>query len=350
LNPERKTAAERPPRVGDRLSVDGNPYDVTDVSHYSNNEGYQVTEWCCEDDSSECYLLEETKEGSPARWFFTRWIRPGKVSFSGGGSLPQWIDPQPVPKPPASLLCDGDIFQHAETTDGMYEEDEGASQRKITWDFWNASRTSNVAIELWGDGGFDHYNGRYIDATRVLYLPPAPSPISNGMFACAGLMFAVSVLFCMVIFELPFDESLMISAAVASVAGFFRIDGLTDAKSEHFAAAALVSALIAAVLGFAFLIFAPLSSPLGIASLALGPMAAASLCRKLSASREETRYLGILTALLPAGGAGFWHYFSYAPGPHTPEQLLLALAPAALGSAGAYLTSAMTFGGGQTEP
>jgi hypothetical protein len=43
----------------------------------------------------------------------------------------------------------------------------------------------------------------------------------------------------------------------------------------------------------------------------------------------------------PLLGVGSYHYFHFAPGPHTPEQLLLALGPAAIGALAALLISAL---------
>ena len=62
------------PRVGQTLSFDGQDWEVTDHSSYWNDAGYRVTEWCCETEDVEGYLLKEVKDGEPTRWFFTRKI------------------------------------------------------------------------------------------------------------------------------------------------------------------------------------------------------------------------------------------------------------------------------------
>lgn len=320
----------RSPRVGDTLRLQGTRYEVTGVSRYKNDEGYSVVEWCCETDDSECYLLRETKEGEPPRWFFTRWIEPGQITIPGGEAPPRWEPNTPPPQPPKALMRQGDIFQYADTTDGQYEDDDGLKQRKITWDYWNAGKTRNVAVELWADGGFDFYTGAYIQpaeaafeaggSARDLVAGPGASP-----WAALGLSFAACYLLLMIMMGWPFDQCF----AGASIAAIV-ITGLMMSSED--VAPALSAGAIAAALTVLFVYQPPFSTPGGLAGLLLGPVVVAVNMRaRQGVDRRYAVFLCAATAAAPAAAIGFWHYFKHAPGPHTLDQMLLSLVPALVG-------------------
>jgi hypothetical protein len=328
-----QTLVQRPPSKGDTLVYDTLEYVVTGVSRYSEDD-YQVSEWCCETASTECYLLRETKAGAPIRWFFTRWFPAKEAALPGGGALPSWKEPQAAPTPPPALMRGGDIFKYAETTDGQFEDDDGLRQRKITWDYWNEGRKRNLAIELWADGGQDCYSGVYIKPEDVVFRPGVSiraggggaldSYLSGfGAFGRFAVLVPCCYVFIMFVIGLPFDECLALSLALAA---FFTVAAFQSLITEAVAVGL-------SVIGLTFLFghHPPLSDPLGLAGLLGGPLFVALLCRRLATPKAAASFFCALTAAAPAAIVGYYHYFAHAPGPHSFDQLLLALTPAAAG-------------------
>lgn len=348
VDPARRTLVQGPPSKGDRLVYDSVAYDVTGVSRYKEDD-YQVTEWCCETSSSECYLLRETKSGAPPRWFFTRWIPTREVSLPGGAGLPAWKEPQDPPPPPKTLMRGGDIFTYAETTDGKYEDDDGLRQRKITWDYWNAGRARNVAIELWADGGQDCYTGVYIRPDEVSCRPISRLSAGGdgadwlggfGPFARFGILLAGCYLFIMFFIGLPFDECL---AAALPAALFFNLAVYQTLWIEL-----LASGLAAVGLTFLFSRHPPLGDFVGLAGLLAAPALTALLCRRLRTPGDAARFICASSSAAPAALVGYYHYFAHAPAPHELGQLLLALGPA--GVAAMAGLAAAQLAAGSEEP
>jgi hypothetical protein len=331
------TLSTRAPRVGDTFSLQGRDYEVTGVSSYNAGD-YQVTEWCCEQSDRECYLLRETKPGTPPKWFFTRWIEAKGVTQPGGAPLPRLSGREAAPQPPKTLLSGGDLFTHAETTDGVHEED-GERARKITWDFWNAGRTRNVAIELWEDGALDCYTGAYIRPEELSFTGRASGEGLFGSGISPFTRFFIFVPLCylllMIVLGQPFDECLTSSAFVAAVCVLVTLGGGAETGT---AAVAVLAA--AAGLSALYVFFPPLSTTFGLMGLFGTPLALTAWLRTRQLERDAARFLAVMGSWLPAAAVGTWHYFWHAPGPRTLTQLLLAWTPALVGAAAALAAAA----------
>jgi Domain of unknown function (DUF4178) len=347
------------PRVGQTLSIEGREWEVTDHSSYWSDEGYRVTEWCCESGDTEAYLLKEVQEGSPTRWFFTRSIPKKAVGGLPGGSQPS---------PPQSLTYEGRTYRYAETTQGTYEQDPGNRERKATWEYWDDGRQHNLAVEVWADGRIDCYHGAYIEPSQVQLIgDSAESERESGSGSGpAGAMAAVAsavsaareakktakrppgnpFVVAMVMFPLvylvpfffagrPFDECLAIALPIALLFGW--LSARRGAPGGGW-----IGLLGLIVVAFVFRTFHPISSTVGLATLLSAPAAVGWWGRRHAATgRRAVVYLAAFVVGLPALALGFYYYFWFAPGPHGLGQLALALGPAALGAVAAMLISGL---------
>jgi hypothetical protein len=358
------------PRVGQTLRFDGQDWEVTDHSSYWNDAGYRVTEWCCETEDVEGYLLKEVKDGEPTRWFFTRKIDREAVSGLGGG--------RPASPPPA-LTYDSRAYRYAETNEGTYEEEPGQRVPKTTWEYWDDGRQRNLAVELWPDGRVDCYHGAYIEPGQVTpaegaadsgdreeeRAAPGRDVAAAGLAALSGLAaaraakgtkpsgrgaspFAAAVVFFFLIYLFPFfvgrpfDECLAVALPLALLGGW-----LFALRAPRAAGLAFLGMAIGLYL---FWRFPPLTSPYGLAAVLAGPAVLAA-CGRGEAVRKGRRpviYAAAVAVALPALLVGLHRYFWYAPGPHTLDQLGLALGPAGLGGLAAILVASVVLAGADT--
>ncbi len=353
------------PRVGQTLSFDGREWEVTDHSSYWNDAGYRVTEWCCETDDTEAYLLKEIQEGSPTRWFFTRSIpREGVGDLPGGRPS----------SPPPTLTYGGQTYRYAETTEGTYEQDPGDRVQKATWEYWDDGRRHNLAVEVWADGRLDCYHGAYIEPGDVQLTdepaaapgeprPETPSafaavasavaaartaksatmkPASGNPFVVAMVMFALVYLVPFFFAGRPFDECVAVALPIALLFGW--LSARRGAPGGGW-----IGLLGLAVVAFVFRNFHPLSSPVGLATLLVAPAAVGFWGRRHAATgRRSVVYLAAFVVGLPALVLGFYYYFWFAPGPHGLGQLTLALGPAALGALVATVISSVVLATGES--
>ncbi|HEX7550872.1 MAG TPA: hypothetical protein VF579_09870, partial [Candidatus Methylomirabilis sp.] len=60
--------------------------------------------------------------------------------------------------------------------------------------------------------------------------------------------------------------------------------------------------------------------------------------------RRAVQYAGAFALAAPLLGVGLYFYFFLAPGPHTAEQLWLAVGPTGLGALAGFLVAGLTLG------
>src|SRR5581483_4699764 len=324
-----------------------------DRSSYWDPGGYRVVEWCCEGDGVEAYLLKEIQDGAPIRWFFTRSIPRARVQGLPAGSAPPSRD-----APPPALSYENERYQFAERTDGTYEDEPGQRVPKTTWEYWDANRTRNLAVEVWADGRVECYQGAYIEpgevelsagageadeeegepagperAARAVSRPPAgKTPVAATLGVNPFLAAVVALPFAYLVpffFGRPFDQCLAVAVPLAVLVGW----GYATSRAPG---AGWIGLLGLLAVGWVFAHYPPLGSPAGLATLMGAPLVIAVWGRKHGPrGRRGVVYLAALVVGLPAFVVGLYYYFSFAPGPHTAGQLVLALGPAALGAAGA---------------
>lgn len=335
---------ESGPRVGLTIHFEGQDWKVTGQSSSWNDEGYRVHEWACEAGDTTGYLLKEAdpKQGG-IRWFFTREIDDEGVAVPGGEHLAEWLRRAPEAKPPESLTCDGTTYRYDDTTEGTHEDESGKRVRKVTWDYWDGGRARNLAVERWPDGSFDCYLGAYIEPGQVT-IRPAPARQGYRSRLQANPFLAAIVVVPLAYFlgfmaGRPFDECLALALPVAAGAGWFM--ALPGAPAAG--GAALIAALIA---GAIFLRFPPLNTGLGLVALLGAPAAVGwfGRGRGAAAGKQAVLYAAAFAVGAPLTVVGLYEYFWLAPGPHTPDQLALALGPAVLGSLAACLAARLVLG------
>ncbi|MBI3455751.1 MAG: DUF4178 domain-containing protein [Candidatus Rokubacteria bacterium] len=364
------------PRVGQTLRFDGREWEVTDHSSYWDAEGYRVSEWCCESEDTEAYLLKEVKEGEPTRWFFTRRIPGDAVTLPGGEGLPAWLERHRGAAPPAGLAYEGRSYGYAETTEGIYEDEPGERVRKATWEYWDAAHARNLAVERWEDGRADCYHGAYIEPGQVTLLSGSSASEASGVpgamsFGATALRaasdaavrrgavsagaratthaprlgenpFLVAAVVLPLAYVLPFflgrpfDEGLAVALPIAALGGW--APALIRAPAAG-GAAVLGLPVLAAL----FWYFPPLTSAVGLALLLGAPAAVAWVGRAPAGTRGRLPaiYAAAFVVALPALVLGLYHYFRFAPVPHSLGQLVLALGPAALGGGAACVVAAV---------
>lgn len=335
---------ESAPSVGLTILFDGREWQVTGQSSYWTDEGYRVHEWCCEAGDTTAYLL---KEGDPEhgtiRWFFTREIDGAVVAVAGGERLGEWLRRTTDATPPEALTYQATPYRYADTTEGTHEDDSGTRVRKTTWDYWDGGHAHNLAVERWPDGSFDCYLGAYIEADQVTIRPAAaqkgfrPRLQANPFLAAA--VFLPLAYFVAFIAGRPFDESMTFALPVAAAIGWMLALPLAPAAGL----AALIAVPVAAGV---FLRFPPLTSEAGLVALFGIPAAIGWLARRrgYAGRRLAVQYAAAFGLAAPLLGVGFYSYFRLAPGPHTADQLVLALGPAALGSLAGFLVSGLVLG------
>ncbi len=331
---------EAEPRTGITILFDGQEWQVTDQATYSTEEGYRVHEWCCEVGDTTAYLL---KEGDPKqgtiRWFFTREINDEAVVVADGKHLAESLESRADAAPPGALTYQGNTYRYEDTTEGTHQDDSGKRVRKITWDYWDSAHAHNLAVERWPDGSFDCYLGAYIEPGQVTIRPTVRrgfSARSQGNPFVPALVVLPIAYFVGFILGWPFDESLGLALPIAAAAGMLAI--LPQAPLAG------VAALVAVPAGAAvFWYFPPLTSPSGLILLLATPVLIGWLAQKrgYAGRRLAVQYAAAFGVGAPLLGMGFYVYFNLAPGPHTVDQLILALGPAGIGGLASFLISGL---------
>jgi len=124
----------------------------------------------------------------------------------------------------------------------------------------------------------------------------------------------------------PFDRCMAFALPGAAFGGWLVAVGRAPL-------AGLVTLLLSPALWVLFSRYPPLTSPTGAAVLVAAPVAVVWIARLRGAAGERRviQYLATVAVSGPLIALGLYHYFLFAPGPHSLGQWALALGPAALG-------------------
>lgn len=338
---------ESDPLVGVTLRVEGREWTVAEHSRFEVDEGYWTHEWRCEAKEAAAYLLKEFDEQKKVRWFFTREIPEDAVSLQDGETLGAWFGRTGGAQPPQALSYRGTQYRYAETSEGTAEDDAGEKGSKTVWEFWDERRARNLAVERWEDGTYECYLGAYINAHQVTFRPSAGAGAAGSGAAgvrtrlaanpfVAALVSLPILYFLAFLVGRPFDAGMAFAMVGACLIGWLFSFGRAPAAGGI----ALVLGLVAFGV---FLHYPPLTTGVGVLALFGTPAAVAWVGRGRGGAdaRPAVRYSAAFGVGAPLVIVGLYHYFSLAPGPHTPDQFLLALAPAALGALAAWLLSGL---------
>jgi hypothetical protein len=336
------------PQVGMLLIFEGREWAISGRSSHKNPDGWQITEWECQAGGTTGYLLKEIDPSGRITWFFTREIGTSGVRLSDDTRLEEWLAKQTDRQPPPTLTYDGTTYRYAETTEGTHEDDSGESAQTTTWDYWDDRRQFNLALEFWPDASVECYRGEYIApgqfvlragtgfrAARLAASLQRPVRVGGRPLRVALLVLLFGYLIGLFT-NRPVDGCLSLALALALAAAWL-------SALRHATVAALAALVVGAAAAVGFRSYPPLTTWLGAAALISTPVVVAGVARaRLTRARcAASRAAATLAVAAPLTAIGLLAYFRYAPGPHTPEQYLLALGPAAIGGAFAFAMAAL---------
>lgn len=346
-------------RAGDWVRWGSIDWEVTERTTYRESADYHEVQWELEGGGGTRYLVmsTENKGGSPeVVWVCTRQTGIGRVQRPDpSGGWRNFKEKDAMDAPPPRVKYDGVDYTLEGESEGSAESDEGETVNKLTWDYYEASRKRNLAIEVWQCSDADYYeayDGQVVRPADFNRIPPKarrglPRGEAAGTFAVAG--FAS-------LFFLPIVAGVM---------------GAMDTGAEY-----LVALLIPAALGLlAFL--AGTHRGMLAASVAGGIAAGIALVKLLGTGLSYWQYAAYGAAAGPAvvevayrlfGGVrsadkaapaglasllamyivGFTHYVNFAPRPHGPGGLFVACALPLLPAAAVFAVYFLI--GGYDEP
>lgn len=153
---------------GDQLHYHGVQWRVRDFSRYRDSDGYETEEWLLKSPlSKEYYLLREVdpdNSTTPVSWYLAEQLHNPAIYEPGSSrdvltSLPYAMRSGKDPYPRLQTL--NRIYEFDSETEGTYESEDGA-ERRITWDYWDATHLWNLALEAWGDSSLCVYSTRAV--------------------------------------------------------------------------------------------------------------------------------------------------------------------------------------------
>ena len=158
-------------KAGNVVRYMGVEWAASDKSVYRESADYVETEWTLNSDGQgEAFLLkseEKTAQGLEEIWVFTRAAVLSGVSYEIAPG--QWIpfaELNMPANPPKTVKFYEEYFAFEGVTSGKDTDDEGDTVTKVTWDFYSADRSRNLAIEIWKEPDRDYpeaYDGKIVD-------------------------------------------------------------------------------------------------------------------------------------------------------------------------------------------
>jgi uncharacterized protein DUF4178 len=314
---EAQPLADSGPVAGEVLTVEGGEWTVAGHATYTTDAGDHVDEWECEQGAELAYLLRESRE--PPAWFFTRKVGVGSVTVPSGEGIERAVGREPNAPPPRTAHLRGGRYVFAEANEGEYEETSGPRQRKTTWDYWDAAREWNLAVERWPDGRLDCYLGRYVPAGRITVRPGGTLRKGFPPLVAAGIVAGI-LFFTVMSFGAAVDLGLTTALLVLALGALAAV--VVAGPAGRF------GLLSGVVLGLVFSRFPPLTTLPGLAALVLGPAVATRWAVMRDAALTGAGRAGFVSVTAAVLAAGLYHYFWFAPGPRTSGQYFLAIGPA----------------------
>jgi len=309
---------------------------------YKESEDYQEIQWTLvAKGKATIYLIrsEEKKEaGLECVWVLTKQIPLNSVQHQSVPENWQPLFEEPfVSAPPQAVKLGPTLFNFDGETSCRAKDDEGLLVTKLTWDYYDDTRTRNVVIEVWKESDRDYpeaYEGTVVQTSEFEILPEEKrravlrkvKPAGKGLlpalwtFVFIGLFLFLS--------GVPLDY------LIAGIVPVFAIVVLVQEASLFWS---LVAGLMwIALAGMFFFMDRIQASFWGVA---LGALAVSILVPRIVASARPDLAEGangpiLFTNLLPPLWIySFFIYFKCAPGPHEAFQLITAcLLPVAITS------------------
>lgn len=338
-------------RAGDWVRWGSIDWEVIDRTLYRESADYQEVQWELEGSGDTRYLVmsTENKGGTPeVVWVCTRQTGINRIQRPReGGGWVNFREKDSMSAAPPKVKFDGVDYSLEGETEGTAESDEGETVTKLTWDYYDASRKRNLAIEVWQCSDADYYeayDGQVVRSADFVRIPPRarkglPKGEALGSLVIAGfscLFFLPIVGGMMGAFDTGAEYlvALMLPALLAFTAFLAGTHRGMLAAGLGLGIAAGIAMLKTLGLGLSYWQYAGYGLAVGAAAAELGS-------RLLGGARRSDKpWTAGLAALLALFILSFAHYIQFAPRPHNPGGLLAACAlpllPAALIFAGYF--------------
>lgn len=345
-------------RAGDWVRWGSIDWEVTERTLYRESADYQETQWELEGGGDTRYLVMsvENKGGtSETAWVCTRQTGIGRIQRPEGGGWKNFREKDSMQAVPPKVKFDGVDFTLEGETEGSAESDEGETVNKLTWDYYDATRKRNLAIEVWQCSDADYYEAYDGQVVRPADFARIPAKARRGLPRGEALGALVIAAFSCLFF-LPivggmmgaFDTgaeylvALMMPALLAFTAYVVGTHRGMLAAGIILGIAAGIVMLKTLGTGLSYWQYAGYGLAVGVAVAELGARLLGGV------RRSDKSWTAGLAALLALFILSFAHYIQFAPRPHNPGSLLAACAlpllPAVILFAGYF------FLGGSDEP
>lgn len=170
-------------REGDWVRWESRDWEVTERSTYRESSDYFETQWELQPEAGTTHYLVRSQEKKPDGveevWVCTRQTAIGGVQVeakSGGWRGLKGKDSMAAA--PAKVKFSGLEFSLDGQTEGRAEDDEGDTVDKLTWDYYDPTRSRNLAIEVWQEPDADYYeayDGKVVRPSDFTPIPPRAS-------------------------------------------------------------------------------------------------------------------------------------------------------------------------------
>jgi hypothetical protein len=153
---------------GDLIHYHGVQWRVKDVSNYRDPSGYETEEWLLKSPlSKEYYLLREVDPENPTaevNWYIAEQLRNPAIYEPGSSQdllTSLAYEMRSGREPYSQLQTLNRVYTFESKTEGTYESEDG-SERRVTWDYWDAAHLWNLALEAWSDSSLSVYSTRKV--------------------------------------------------------------------------------------------------------------------------------------------------------------------------------------------
>ena len=338
--------------VGRVIRCRGVEWSVSEKTVSRESNSYLERQWTLTHGSVVSYLVkseEKKASGLEEIWVLTRQIPLSGVSYEREPGSWRSFDEDSMPdEAPRSVRRAQDDYSYDGTSSVRAEDDDGNMVPKITWDFYSADRSKNLAIEIWKEEDKDYpeaYLGNVTSPADFEVLDKKVAPPRFGMKPGQG-----------------FFEILKTAASGAGIVSLMLV--INGVPCDYLIALAVPATLL-------FSMYA-MNSPAWLVVSSVSVWAAVGAAAKLGGFGLSFWYLAIscaaLSAVLPrlmgmvfqgTEIAGHWRlaffgvlpalwvysflvYIIFAPGPHAAYQFFTAcLLPLAAAAAAAALNRAL---------
>lgn len=342
------------------LLIDNIKWDVIDREVYQDNSVEKDIQWTIESDNKDdthYLILSQSKEGQAKlrEVLITHSIEIGDVNYQTKDdkwTTPHWAafkEKDSLATPPEIIRYGQEVFELDDSTSDRAVDDDGNKVERLTWDYYNKSRSKNLTIEVWKEEDADYYEAYIadlIDERYIKFLDEEVNPeksthksisiwksikskitrknLRNLLILIPIVFFAIPFWFSTVI-GCPLDIIISFYVPLIMVFGFLIIcegDYLPLLKAMPMALA-IIPLMIIKTPSY-YYVFAFFACGYVLNKIFYGSNINIKEGKKIIASTTAT--------FISFWLASFFHYFKYAPAMHTAEEFLITLAIPIIGT------------------